>query len=367
MRIGIVGGGIAGLGAAIALAADHEVTLYEQAEAFSAVGAGIVVSANAGRALRSIGVDLDGAGRRVTSSTLARADGAPLQRLDLGAGALRWGETVAVSRSELHGRLVAALPPSVSVCLGVRIESLDHERPAITTDVGSREFDLLVGADGINSRVRAAMPEPGRIVPARLACWRALVDVSVADDPVEYVGARRRVGVAGVAAGTYLYLVETAEPGELRGVDLAGLRDRFSDFTAAAPLLEAIDSLRFDDLMELDRPTWGSARAVLIGDAAHAMTPNLGQGASMAIEDAVALARSLRADDASWFDRFVAERDPRVRWVQLTSRRLGRLLHVGPAPARRLRDSLLRHVPSTVAKRQTERLLADGPVPAAAG
>ena len=74
MRIGIVGGGIAGLSAAIALGRDHDVTLFERAEAFTAVGAGIVVSANAGRALRSIGVDLDGVGRPISESIVALAD-----------------------------------------------------------------------------------------------------------------------------------------------------------------------------------------------------------------------------------------------------------------------------------------------------
>jgi 2-polyprenyl-6-methoxyphenol hydroxylase-like FAD-dependent oxidoreductase len=368
VKIAIVGGGIGGLSAAIALAGDHEVSVFERAEEFTAIGAGIVVSANAGRALRSIGVDLDGVGRRVSSSTLARADGTSLQRLELGADAHRWGETVAISRTDLHRRLASALPSSVSVRLGRRIESVDPDRPAITIDGERHEFDLLIGADGINSCVRAAMPERSRVVPAHLACWRTLVDVSVDGDPVEYVGTRRRLGVVGLGNSTYLYLVESAEPGARRASTVADLRSRFSEFTSAGQLLGAVESPpRFDDLMELDRPTWGTARAVLIGDAAHAMTPNLGQGASMAIEDAVALARSVRADDAGWFDRFVAERDPRVRWVQLTSRRLGKLLHVGPAPARHLRDALLRHVPAAVARRQTERLLGEGPVPAAVG
>jgi 2-heptyl-3-hydroxy-4(1H)-quinolone synthase len=122
-------------------------------------------------------------------------------------------------------------------------------------------------------------------------------------------------------------------------------------------------AVRFDDLAELDRPVWGAPPTVLIGDAAHAMTPNLGQGASMAIEDAVLLARTIERG-TGWFDDFVRERGPRVRWVQSNSRRLGRLLHARTARGRWLRDVSLRHTPSSFTRRQADRLLAGGPVPA---
>ena len=169
------------------------------------------------------------------------------------------------------------------------------------------------------------------------------------------------MGVVGLTSGTYLYLVESAAPGELRNVDLVGLRERFAGFEPVRPLLDAIEAMpRFDDLAELDRPVWGTRAAVLIGDAAHAMTPNLGQGASMAIEDAVVLAHCLRSRQ-DWFPTFVEARHQRVRWVQLTSRRLGRLLHARSAPARWLRDGLLRGMPAAAMRRQSERLLGGGP------
>jgi 2-polyprenyl-6-methoxyphenol hydroxylase-like FAD-dependent oxidoreductase len=269
-----------------------------------------------------------------------------------------------VSRPALHRRLVDALPSTVAVRPGSRVDTAEPDRSTVLVDGTPWSFDLLVGADGINSAVRAAMPRPGRVVAVGVACWRALVTPTVDDPPTEYIGVGQRVGVVGLRSGTYLYLVESAAPGTLREVDVAGLRERFAGFGAVRSLLDAIsEPPRFDDLAELDRPGWGSSRALLIGDAAHAMTPNLGQGASMAIEDAVVLARRLR-DDPRWFEEYVAERDRRVRWVQLTSRRLGSVLHARSAPARWLRDGMLRRTPRWVASRQTERLLAGGPVPA---
>lgn len=369
MRIAVVGAGIAGLTASIALGRDHDVTLFERAPEFTAVGAGIVISANAARSLRSIGVDLTGTGRVVSTTTLASADGEVLQRLDLAAHATTWGPTVAIARPDLHHRLVECLPPSVRVRLGASIESVDVERAMVGVDGTFDSFDLLVGADGINSLVRSAHPRSGRVVPAHHACWRTVVAPTATAEPSEYVGRGQRVGVVGLASGTYLYLVESAAPGELRDLQVDDVRRRFADFVVVRDLLDAIEApLRFDDLAELDRPVWGSATAVLIGDAAHAMTPNLGQGASMAIEDAVVLARRLQshADGAldGWFDGFVTDRGARVRWVQLTSRRLGRALHARSAPARWFRDAALRHAPQSVADRQSRRLLGGGPVPA---
>ena len=365
MRVAIVGGGIAGLTSAIALGQHHDVTLFERSDAFAAVGAGIVVSANAGRALRSVGVDVTGAGRTLATSAIALADGSPLQTLDLAAGADRLGPTVSIARPDLHRLLADSLPSTVAVRLGSQIDAVDAATSTVTIAGERHSFDLLVGADGINSRVRASLPDPGRVVPANVACWRAIIPVDTTEGPTELLGGRQRIGVVGLARGTYLYLVESAAPGALRAVDAAGLRERFAGFTAARPFLDALDaSPRFDDLAELDRPVWGSGRAVLIGDAAHAMTPNLGQGASMAIEDAVVLGRLLRDDNPHWFDQLVEERNDRVRWVQLTSRRLGRALHVRSAPARFLRNAVLRHTPKSVAAKQSERLLAGGPIPA---
>lgn len=362
MKVGIVGGGIGGLSAAIALGGDHDVTLIERSASLTTTGAGIIVSANAGRALRALDVAVDDVGRRVGESTIARADGRPTQVIDLGTDVDRLGPTLAMSRSDLHEALVSALPSSVTLRLGAPVLEVEASTATVIGGDGPMSFDVLVGADGINSRVRAALDDTGCVVPAHMACWRVLVPVDIEYGPVEYLGSGQRVGVVGLANGTYLYLVETAAPGELADLDVDDLRERFANFTTVRALLDRIETLRFDDLAELHRPVWGAAPTVLIGDAAHAMTPNLGQGASMAIEDAVLLGQTIR-QGPGWFEEFVRARGPRVKWVQSTSRRLGRILHARSAPMRWLRDTSLRHTPQAVARRQTERLLAGGPVP----
>jgi 2-polyprenyl-6-methoxyphenol hydroxylase-like FAD-dependent oxidoreductase len=363
VRVGIVGGGIAGLSAAIALGGDHDVMLFERSASLTTTGAGIIVSANAGRALRTLGVPIDDVGRRVGESTIARADGRPIQVIDLGADVNRLGPTVATSRSELHEALASSVPSSVKVRLGESVGVVEASTATVVGAEGPTSFDVLVGADGINSHVRASLADPGRVVPAHVACWRALVAVEFDGGPVEYLGSGQRVGAVGLASGTCLYLVESAAPGELAELDVDHVRARFASFTAVRALLDGIETLRFDDLAELHRPIWGVEPTVLIGDAAHAMTPNLGQGASMAIEDAVLLGRTA-GPGAGWLQGFVQQRGPRVSWVQSTSRRFGSLLHARSAPMRWLRDTSLRHTPQSVTRRQTERLLGGGPVPA---
>ena len=127
-------------------------------------------------------------------------------------------------------------------------------------------------------------------------------------------------------------------------------------------LLRALEDLPplHHDLEELEAPLWGRGRVVLLGDAAHAMTPNQGQGAAMAIEDAVGLERSLRDGASGALERYVALRHARVRRVQLDSRRFGEVAHWQSPMARWMRDSLLRIVPERVTSAQIERLVAPG-------
>lgn len=114
------------------------------------------------------------------------------------------------------------------------------------------------------------------------------------------------------------------------------------------------------DLDELDAPTWGRGRVMLLGDAAHAMTPNQGQGAAMAVEDALVLTRELAAGFDGALERYRAARHPRVRQVQLDSRRIGQVAHWENRLACSARDGLMRLVPASVGERQYRRVIEPG-------
>jgi 2-polyprenyl-6-methoxyphenol hydroxylase-like FAD-dependent oxidoreductase len=114
------------------------------------------------------------------------------------------------------------------------------------------------------------------------------------------------------------------------------------------------------DLEELDAPVWGSKRVILLGDAAHGMTPNQGQGAAMAIEDAFVLSREFTAGIDGAFERYRDARQRRVRAVQLDSHRLGQVAHWENLFARAARDGLMRLLPASVGDRQYRRVIEPG-------
>ena len=142
----------------------------------------------------------------------------------------------------------------------------------------------------------------------------------------------------------------------------AKLADWYADFPSPIPEIIAASSI--SDVIRTDLfdfppiPRWHVGRGVVIGDAAHAMTPNLGQGGAQAIEDAMVLAEELSRTDAiaQALGRFERIRMPRVKWVANTAWRLGRLAHVQNPLARTLRDFALRWTPERVNRKQLDRL-----------
>lgn len=165
------------------------------------------------------------------------------------------------------------------------------------------------------------------------------------------LGDRVRLGVAATGPDeVYHYLVVSAPPGRPAPAWPSGFAELTAQFPDEATrfLLDA-DSppALHHDLYELDRPAWGDNQVVLLGDAAHAMTPNQGQGAAMAIEDAAALTIALRVGRRHLADRYRALRASRVRRMQLDSRRLGEAGH-WPRPLRPARDLALRLMPEAL-------------------
>jgi 2-polyprenyl-6-methoxyphenol hydroxylase-like FAD-dependent oxidoreductase len=358
-RITVAGAGIGGLTAAIALhRAGHAVTVLERAPAFAPVGAGIVLAPNAVRILTSLGVDLTRYGAPILRLQVRDAAGAMLQEIDL-SRLPECGPILACRRGDLHEALLAALPPAVVVRLGTPFPD------------AATAADVVVGADGIHSSVRESLYGALPLRYSGVTCWRAICPNPGVREAAEYWGGETgapptRVGIVPLTENRlYVFLVQTAPPGTPRQNDVAAIRASFAHYADPVPaVLEALAGipLLHHDLGELDEPRWGRGSVVLIGDAAHAMTPNQGQGASAAIEDAVVLPRAViaslnRSDPAS---HLAALREKRVRRIHRESRLLGQVAHWRSPPGVWLRNALLRAMPRVLAEQHYRRLVGPG-------
>lgn len=355
MHILIIGAGISGLAAALALARKgHEVRVFERADGLHEVGAGLQLGPNAMRALAQSGVAdaVAAAGQRPQAITLRDGRSArEILKIPLGDAALRrWGaHYVAVHRADLVAILHSALEVEQPGALvtGCAVEQIDAEAAQVVTAEGQTlSGDIIIGADGIHSQVRTALfgTEVARFTGH--VAWRALIAVAK-DDPAAppagvgaWLGPRRHAVTYRVRPGlvNFVGVTEQADWRE-EGWNLPGdpdrLRANFAGWDPIIRLLARVDQpLRWALHDRKPMRAWHKSRAVLIGDACHPMLPFLAQGAAMGIEDGHALAELLpMADDSSAIEaaltRFFALRQPRTARVQANARANGVDFHKG--------------------------------------
>lgn len=371
----VVGGGIAGLALARALTrAGIPWRLVERAPAWAPVGAGIVLGVNAMQVMRRLGLDrqIRARGYELGEMAVTDAAGRVLSRTHLRRLAPRFGPSIAIHRATLHAVLAEAAGEGVR--LGVTVSHLETrgEGVRVRTDDGTdAEFSLVVGADGLRSRTRSQLFGDVPIRYAGYTCWRLVVarppGVTRAQ---EMWGRGLRFGVVPIDDGTHVYCfaVANAEPGteDPESARVARFRARFAGFGGPVPaILEQVvrpEQLIHNDLEEVVHRPWHLGRVVLVGDAAHGMTPNMGQGAAMALEDVSVLCELLAEPGALAGDleralgAWAARREPRVRWVQDQSRRIGRVAQWEGALASSLRNRVLRLLPDRANERALVRM-----------
>lgn len=390
----VVGAGVGGLSAAVALRrAGVKVTLLECSGELGEIGAGLSVWPNALRSLRELGLyeAVIAVGNPLRpASKLRTSRGEVLSSVPAGRMDERFGEpAVAVHRADLQRVLLrAAEEAGVEIRTGANLDVFEqretgavaHFRTLRAADgPGTERGDLLVGADGIRSTVRALVLADGEPRYAGYAAWRGVAYFEedrpgaghASADPVrsnggfEAWGVGQRFGLARIGRpGAYWWYATKSEPESeaadqtdgparpgRRKDELLALFGGWADPVPQIIRATAAGGIHRDRVYDRDpAKRWGEGRVTLLGDAAHPMTPDLGQGACQAIEDAAALARVLGtiglADGVeAALRRYEEERRRRTAKIVLASRRLGRTGQLGNALACRARDGLLRAIP----------------------
>ena len=345
LRVAVIGGGIGGLSAALALQAKGvEVEVYEQAAAISEVGAGVQIAPNGLRQLRRFGLasEMD---RILTpfsaGSVYRREDGTPVADVVVKDSAEEMS-VGGVHRADLIDALRGKLEAS-AVHVGKRALRVEQSKGGATVafaDGSEASADVVVGADGIHSVIRSVVTEPSRPTFSGMVAYRG----TVAADALTgwptglfevWMGPGRHFLTFPVRGGAVINFVgfvpaddEMRESWSAPGSP-AQLRSEFDAWDGR--LLELLDNVQATNRWGLyDREpldTWYRGRVCLLGDAAHAMLPHVGQGANQAIEDAVVLAELLAHAAPSDVEEALAEyeraRLPRTAAVQRGSRENG--------------------------------------------
>jgi 2-polyprenyl-6-methoxyphenol hydroxylase-like FAD-dependent oxidoreductase len=330
----IVGGGIAGLTLAAALHAQgFGVDLIERNPNWQTLGAGMAIQPNAMRALRAL--ELDGAiadrGMVLHHWCFCDRRGELLCEIDLRDFWKDVGPFIGIERAKLQQALLIGVA-AVPYRLGTSVVALRQDPDGVSirfSDRSSGRYDLVVGADGISSSIRELAFGVNLPVGAGHIAWRSVVPMPPAkpSDLGFFFGDRCFFGLCPVGGGHTYGFGHVAEPhsyDEMRG-RLARLRRRFDGF--AEPVQQFLAALESDEQVHcstvewVNQEEWHRGRIVLIGDAAHASSPMMGQGGGMAVEDAYVLAECLRLAHTveAALDRYVTRRKPRVRWVQQES------------------------------------------------
>jgi salicylate hydroxylase len=351
LRIALVGGGIGGVTAALALAQrGFAPRIYEQAAELKEIGAGIQVTPNSAKVLRALGLERELAAASFEPECIATRDSVtgrlvsrvPAKETYVTTFGAPWYQ---LHRADLLDMLARKLPPGTvrtgARCIGV---TLSPNAATLSFADGRREeADVVVACDGIHSVVREALFGRSEARFTGHMCWRALVPADalppghVAPDLTAWMEPRAHVVTYYVRRGELVNLVafreskEWVEESWSMESDPREMRDAYARVHPDLRLLlERVPRCFKWGVFDRDPlPQWTKGCATLLGDAAHPMLPFLAQGAAMAIEDGYVLARELaRAGDVALaLARYEAERRPRTARVQLAARAQGEAIH----------------------------------------
>jgi 2-polyprenyl-6-methoxyphenol hydroxylase-like FAD-dependent oxidoreductase len=374
-KFAIIGGGICGLTLAIALSRKGlNVQVFESAPAFKPLGAGLSLATNAMRALAEIGIDkhVMEYGKMIRQMFGKDESGRVISFTDAEKLTARFGvvNNFTIHRADLH-QVLSGLLPVDTIQLGktlVDFEQSANEVVISFADGTNATADYLIACDGIHSPVRKKLL-PGSVPRyAGYTCWRAVVD-DLPDgfnenETTETWGRGRRFGVVPLSnKRVYWFATRNAPQNDtaMQNSKTKELGAVFSNFHFPVPQILSRtrdEQIIWSDIIDI-KPIkqFAFGRVLLMGDAAHATTPNLGQGACMAIEDAATLSNGLtKYEPEEAFIKFEKHRIKRTTDIVNQSWNFGNLAQWENPLAMRIRNGLLRAVPQSVIDKQVKNL-----------
>lgn len=370
-EIAIIGGGIAGLCAAIAVQqAGFRPVVFESAPEIKPLGAGLLLAANAIRSLHKLGVadEVVNAGHQLSKFSILDQRGTPLSELDSRAIDEKFGlSNFAIHRADLHQVLLDHLKGKADFITGKRAQRIEQGEGFVAVhfqDGTHHSTHLVLVADGIHSAIRQQLAPASPLRYAGYTCWRAVIDNPglQLNRATETWGAAGRMGIVPLKNNRiYWFLCLNARQNDpaMRAMKVSDLTKRFSDYHHPIPEILAAtrdEQLLWNDIVDIaPLKKFAYDRVLLLGDAAHATTPNMGQGACQAIEDAAVLLdewenNPLRPDLI--FQRFEQRRLPRTTMIVNRSWSIGKMAQWENQLLIRLRNWAFRNTPASVNERQ---------------
>ncbi len=367
--VSIIGAGIGGLTTALTLKQHGvPVRVFEGAPVLKPVGAGIILANNAMQVFRQLGLaeKIAKAGNKISRLKITDAQLASLSVADLAVYERKYGvSNTAVHRGELQ-RILASELGDEHIHLAKRLVKIEKAGPFHLTfaDGSSASSTVVLGADGIKSVVRQQLFTENTVRNAGQVCWRGICDLSLPEqyqgELNEAWGRGRRFGFVKInEKQVYWYALANAAYAPAEANQLGDLFREFHEpvtaIIAATPGEQLITG-EITDLKPMQK--WQRENVCLLGDAAHATTPNLGQGACQAVEDAYVLGKLLTAGTAlpDAFADYERLRKKKAHAIVNSSWKIGKLAHLDSRVGVWLRNTLLRSLPAAANKKQMDMI-----------
>ncbi|MCU7616653.1 FAD-dependent monooxygenase [Chryseobacterium sp. PBS4-4] len=366
-QISIIGAGIGGLTLGNILKQQNlDFTIYESAPEIKPVGAGIMMAVNAMQIFEKLGLKekIENTGNKIHGISITDEKLKTISTTNVWALEKKFNScNVAIHRADLQNILAESIGFE-NIKLDYNLNTIEKKENYLLKFENGNEIEskIVFGADGIHSKIRNQILKTGNIRNAKQKCWRGLTDFDLPEQyfhhALEIWGKGKRFGFVKLSENKVYWYALINDKNFREKIDLI---EEFSDFDPLVlQILEATkpEKIILNDIIDLAPiPKWFSENLCLIGDAAHATTPNMGQGACQSIEDAYIIGKLLKKNKNfnSVFEEFQNIRRKKVNYIVNTSWKIGKISQWEKGNS--IRNFLMRSIPESLNQTMIDKIL----------